>query len=395
LDNTYHLHSILDVTIEKIVPRGFGLAFAEGLTVFVALAVAGDKLRVRVDQIKGKTAFAEIVEVLDPSPNRIKPPCRYFGECGGCDFQQMTYTEQLNAKLAMIRDCLHRIAKVEFEGEIRVIPSPAEFGYRSRAQWHLEPETRRIGYYKRNSRDLVDIESCPILAPELNEELKRLHGELPWEKIWENRGQIDAAHGDRGEVSTYSLSLENAAKEIDFTAAGETFHYSADVFFQGNQTLIPDLLEIALGGAEGETALDLYSGVGLFSLPMARKFKNVIGVEDNAASVKFAKRNAYLAGLSNIDFKTESVRKYLYNTDLTKLDFALLDPPRAGTEKETIQNLIKIGPPQVSYVACEPSILARDLKRFDESGYRIDSITAIDLFPQTHHVETVARLSKH
>jgi len=382
------------VTIEKIVPRGFGLAFVEGLTVFVALAVAGDKLRVRIDQIKGKTAFAEIVEVLEPSANRITPPCQYFGSCGGCDFQQMSYAEQLNSKVAMIRDCLQRIAKVDLDAEIKVIPSPAEFGYRSRAQWHIEPETKRIGYYKRNSRDLVDIENCPILAPELNKELKRLRGELPWEKIRENRSQIDAARGGGGQVSTYSQSLDEAAKEVTFTAAGETFHYSADVFFQGNQSLIPDLLETALSGAKGEKALDLYSGVGLFSLPMARKFKNVVAVEDNMASVKFAKKNAYAARLSNIEFKTESVRKFLYHTDLKSVEFVLLDPPRAGTEKDTIQNLIKIGPPQISYVACEPSVLARDLKRFDESGYRIDSITAIDLFPQTHHVETIARLSK-
>lgn len=383
----------MEVDIERIVPRGYGLGHADGLTVFVALAAAGDRVNAVVTEVKGTVAFAEIVEVVKRSPNRIDPPCIYFGECGGCDFQQMTYAEQLNSKVAIIRDCLRRIAKVEFDDEIKVIRSSNEFGYRSRAQWHLNADTREIGYYKRNSRDLVAIESCPKLVPELNAELKRLNEDLAWENVWANNAFVDAARGDNGEVSLHSPGLIEP-DEISFTALGEKFHYSAEVFFQGSQSLVPALLETALGDATGSNALDLYCGVGLFSLPLARSFETVIGVEENPSSVKFAKKNAYANGIKNLHFRTESVRRFLAESKPGKVDFVLLDPPRAGTEKDTIHNLIELGAANISYVACEPSVLARDLKRFDESGYKIDSLTAIDLFPQTHHIETVARLSK-
>src|SRR5687768_14896241 len=127
---------LVEVEIVKIVPRGFGLAFVPGLTIFVALAVAGDKVVVRLTELKGKTAFAEIESIIEPSPERITPPCPYVGRCGGCDFQQMTYAAQLEAKVGIIRDNLHRIAKLDYEGEIPVIASPHEFQYRLRAQWH-------------------------------------------------------------------------------------------------------------------------------------------------------------------------------------------------------------------------------------------------------------------
>ena len=134
---TYASGDLLDLKIEKIVPRGFGLAFAEGLTVFVPLAVAGDSVRVKIDQIKKRTAFADIVEVLEPSPNRIKAPCPHFGVCGGCDFQQMNYESQLQAKIDIIRDCLKRIGKIELEN-LGIEPSPQQFKYRSRARWHAD-----------------------------------------------------------------------------------------------------------------------------------------------------------------------------------------------------------------------------------------------------------------
>ncbi|HBE81923.1 MAG TPA: class I SAM-dependent RNA methyltransferase, partial [Blastocatellia bacterium] len=174
----------------------------------------------------------------------------------------------------------------------------------------------------------------------------------------------------------------------------ERYNFSARSFFQGNRYLIDTLVEIAIGDSKGEIALDLYSGVGLFSLPLARRFKSVIGVEDNEAAVEMANRNAEAANAANLDFYAASVRDYLASGEAPKPDFVLLDPPRAGTEKETIQNLIDLDPERVSYVACEPSILARDLRRFVDRGYRIAKITAIDLFPQTHHVETVAHLSR-
>ena len=214
-------NNILEVSIERIVPRGYGIAHADGLTIFVALAAPGDRVKIEIIETKGLVAFAEIVEVIEPGPNRITPPCEYFGTCGGCDFQQMSYAEQLASKVEIIRDCLRRIAKIDYTDEIAVIASPKEFEYRSRAQWHLDPNTRGIGYYRRNSRSLVAIDQCPKLVPELNQELHRLRENLPWENVWSEKAYIEAAAGDDG-VSVNSPRLIEP-QEISFSAAGEGF----------------------------------------------------------------------------------------------------------------------------------------------------------------------------
>jgi 23S rRNA (uracil1939-C5)-methyltransferase len=388
----YQVNDILEVEIVKIVPRGLGLAFVEGLTVFVALAVPGDRLKVRLHEIKGKTGFAEIEEIIKPGPARIQPPCPYVGTCGGCDFQQMNYAAQLEAKVGIIRDNLHRIGKIEYEKEIAVVPSPNEFGYRLRAQWHIDGNAREIGYYARNSRKLIAIEHCPILVPELDAELNRVRAEIDWSKFWPEKGAIDAACGSNGRVSTFSPEIDLDNKEIAIDAAGETYTFSAEAFFQGNKFLIETLIATAIGDASGENALDLYSGVGLFTLPLARRFKRVTAVEDHPLAVEFARKNIANAGIENVELVTKPVGKYLAEQSAYYIDFALLDPPRFGTEKKTVLDLIRLRPRIVSYVSCDPSVLARDLRRFLDSGYEIGSITAIDLFPQTHHVETVVRM---
>src|SRR5689334_22523349 len=229
----YKIGDLIEVEIKKIVPGGFGLAFAENLTVFVVLAVTGDKLQVRLNEIKGKTAFAEIEKIIEPAPQRIQPPCPYVGRCGGCDFQQMTYDAQLEAKIGIIRDNLHRIGKIEYENEIAIIPSPKEFGYRLRAQWHIDGKHHEIGYYQRDSRNLVSIEHCPILVPELDAELQKLRSEFDWTSFWPEKGAIDAACGDESKLSVYSADSDLGDVEITFSAAGEKYTFAAHAFFQG------------------------------------------------------------------------------------------------------------------------------------------------------------------
>ena len=392
MNSEYKIGDRLEVTIQKIVPQGLGLAFAENLTVFVPLSAAGDKLSVKIFQLKGKTAFAEIESVIEPSPVRIEAPCPYFGKCGGCDFQQMNYDAQLSAKLDMIRDSLKRIGKIDYENEIAMIASPKPFEYRSRAQWHLETRQKKIGYFKRNSHDIIDIEHCPILDPALDNTLKDLRNTLNWDGFWANRAEIEAACGSEGSVSLYSPEIMEPTDDISFESGDNKYFYSAQSFFQGNQSLIPQLLETALSGAGGNRALDLYCGVGLFTVPLAKSFEQVIGVEGNERAVEFAKRNAANARIENANFAAEGVAEFLAGHELEGTDFVLLDPPRTGTEKDVIDRIVKLHPQHVSYVACDPSMLARDLRRLLDGGYAIESITALDLFPQTHHVETVVRL---
>ncbi len=383
----------LVVKIEKIVPNGFGLAFADNLTIFVSLAAAGDQARVRVNQIKGKTAFAEIVEIITPSKERIEPPCDFFGRCGGCDFQQMDYEAQLAAKIGIIKDCLTRIGKINFAGEIEIIPSPKQFGYRARAQWHVDTRRRRIGYFRRNSHDVIDVETCPILTNELQATLTDLRGEIEWESFWSEKVEIEAANAG-SEVSVYSSEIVEPTEEISFASGENRYFYDAQSFFQGNPSLIEALVETALQNASGAAALDLYCGVGLFTLPLARSFAKVYGIESNEKAIESARKNIDHARLENAEFFAEAVGEWLGENveKLAGIDFVLLDPPRAGTEKETIESLLRLKPPQISYVSCEPATLARDLRILCENAYEIESITALDLFPQTHHIETVVRL---
>jgi tRNA/tmRNA/rRNA uracil-C5-methylase (TrmA/RlmC/RlmD family) len=390
---SYKTGDELEIKIERIVPRGLGIGFGKKLTVFVPLAVAGDVVRVSLNQVKGKIAFADIVEVLSPSPARIAPPCPYFGACGGCDFQQMSYQTQLEAKAGIVRDSLHRIGKIDYDKEIEIIGSPRPFEYRSRAQWHIDTVAKRIGYFKRGSHEVIDVGHCPILVPELENTLRELRDTIEWDSFWDEGLAIEAAGGDGGKVSVYGSELIEPTDEISFTAAGEKYFYSARSFFQGNQFLVEKLIETAVGDAQGEKALDLYCGVGLFTLPLARRFREVVGVEGNEEALVFAEKNAAHAGLENISYVREGVDKFVAEGRAGGFGLVLLDPPRAGAGMETIQRLARIKPKNISYVSCDPSILARDLRIFLDAGYEITSLTALDLFPQTHHVETVARLA--
>jgi tRNA/tmRNA/rRNA uracil-C5-methylase (TrmA/RlmC/RlmD family) len=380
-----------EVTIEKIIPGGYGLAFAENLTIFVSLAAPGDKVRVRIREKKGKVAFAEIIEIIEPSDKRAKPLCPYFGTCGGCDFQHLSYEAQLEAKAAIVKDCLTRLGKINYEKDISIIGSPKDYRYRSRAQWHLDPIRQKMGYFKRHSHSIVDTEICPILLPKLEETLEDFRANLNWKEFYSELPEIETATaGDA--VSIYSAELIERTEDIVFQAvSGEKYFYNAESFFQGNPFLIDSLVNIAIENAEGKIALDLFCGVGLFSLPLARKFEKVYGVEANPKAIHYARRNAEYARLSNVEFFVESVGEWLAENDSANPEFVLLDPPRAGAEKETIESLLRIKPKEISYVSCDPATLARDLRKLTES-YSIENIVALDLFPQTHHVETVARL---
>ncbi len=397
LDNSsntnYKTGDRLEVRVEKIVPKGFGLAFAEGLTVFVPLSAPGDKVRVRLDEVKGRTAFAEIEAIVEPSPERTAPPCKYFGTCGGCDFQQFPYERQLSAKVEIIQDSLRRIGKIEMS-DIPIIASPKHLDYRTRALWRVDTAARKMGYFKRNSHDVVDVDHCPVLDPALDATLQRFRAEMNDGQFWSDKAVVEAAVGADGAVSVYSADLPEAVVDVTVDAGGERFTFDARTFFQANLSLVDELVRLATEGARGRHALDLYCGVGLFALPLARTFERVTGVESSERAIEYAKINSKNAGLANLEFHAEAVGKFLYEHDVGGVDFVLLDPPRAGTEKYVIQNLIKLSPREVSYVACDPSILARDLRRLVDGGYTINSIVALDLFPQTHHVETVARLTR-
>jgi 23S rRNA (uracil1939-C5)-methyltransferase len=368
-----------------------GLAHAGDKTVFVSLAAPGDRLRVKVEREQGNVLFASIEEIITPSPMRIEPPCPYFGRCGGCDFQQLTYEAQLAAKSEMIRDCLHRIARLENVPDIVVTPSPNDWRYRMRATWQIDRDQRTIGYYERGSRRVCDVVDCAVLRPELQAKLADVRG-TGWEQFPPDLKHLDVVAGDNG-VSFAPAFAAFETTELNLTVRGEVYRYNAKAFFQINPSLLGPLIEFALADAAGETAIDLYSGVGLFTLPLSRAFRRVMAVESNPTAARYARWNLRDAGFDNTKVFTANVAGWLSDVPMREVDFILLDPPRVGAESAVIQGILRLHPPRISYVSCDPATLARDLRKLFAGRYRIESIKAFDLFPQTHHVETVVRLA--
>ena len=369
-----------------------GLAHAGGKTVFVSLAAPGDRLRVRIEREQGNVLFASIEEIIAPSPLRIEPPCPYFGRCGGCDFQQLPYEAQLAAKAEIIRDCLHRIARLENVPDLVVTPSPDNWRYRMRATWQIDREQRAIGYYERGSRRVCDVVDCAVLRPEMQEKLEEVRA-TEWNQFPPDLKHLDVVEGENG--VSFAPSFDGfQTSELSLTVRGEVYRYNADTFFQINPSLLGPLIDFALADVSGESVLDLYCGVGLFTLPLARRFKRVVGVEANPAAARFARRNLQQAGLANARVITATVTDWFRSDRVGPVDFVLLDPPRAGAESAVIKGILDVRPTAISYVSCDPATLARDLKKLVGSGYVVHSISGFDLFPQTHHVETVVHLRR-
>ena len=395
----------MEVTIERILPGGLGLAHADGKTIMVALAAPGDRLRVRVDRVKGNVSFAQIEEILSPSPQRAEPPCPYFGRCGGCDFQQMTYQAQLDAKVEIVRDCLRRLARIENLPEFQIIAAPSPWHYRSRAQWQYDSVRQGLGYFESGSRNVCDVAECAVLAPELQQTLESLRSRMQEGLLPESVRDFRAVVGD--DVISLAPPLDGKLAHITRAFHGETYHLNAESFFQANDGLLPDLIDAAIGEVSGETALDLYCGAGLFTLPLARRFKQVVGVESDSVAASFARDNLANARLTNaevvksdIGIWFEAVRRgdsrklseFSATVLQNQVDFILLDPPRTGAQSRVISGVLGLKPQRISYVSCDPATLARDLKKLVAGGYTLTSVRVFDMFPQTHHVETVVQL---
>ena len=387
------------VTIEKLVYGGDGLAHIGTRAVFVSFAAPGDQLLVRITTVARNYARAVIEEILDPSPARRDPPCVHFGNCGGCQFQHLQYPAQLAAKATFLRESLHRIGRIEWEPDIEVIASD-EFGYRSRAEIKVgsdESGKTRIGFFRAGSHEICDIESCPILLPAANRELTRLHTQRSL--IPADATRVFVTAGDEGVIVTPADgsgarnaevdALGTARQEID----GITYSFGIRSFFQSNRRLIGLLIQNAIGDAQGKTAVDLYAGVGLFSLQLSKRFERVFAIEGNRCAATHGMDNLRTNGLNNVRYEAISVEAWLkYKSADVNPDFVLLDPPRAGAGNQVVERLASLAPKRISYVSCDPTTLARDLRQFIDRGYELESIIGLDMFPQTFHLEAVAQL---
>ena len=391
--------------IEKLVYGGEGLSRVDGEVVFTPFVLPGETVEAERTGSRKKAQRARLVNVAEPSPARVSPLCPYFGHCGGCQYQHAGYEAQLELKRGILAETLRRVGKIEFD-EARIETVAGEpFGYRNRVQFHFE--RGRMGYRELNSHKLVPIEKCPISSPKINEAIVRLN-KMVRDRRWptfvssleiftdERHVQWNVLESDKpvakhffewlaDEVpGTVLGALEYAVNEDEFTVSGQAF-------FQVNRFLAPRLAELAIGDAKGEAAWDLYAGVGLFSLPLSRRFARVTAVEAGRAASADLKTNAH-RGRLKIDVQQRQTEAFLAEAK-TAPDFVLADPPRSGLDKAAVARLLELRPKTIAMVACDPATLARDLAAFG-AGYRIERVQMVDLFPQTFHIETIVHLCR-
>ncbi|HEV2529608.1 MAG TPA: TRAM domain-containing protein [Thermomicrobiales bacterium] len=401
---------LIDTTIERIVPGGDGIAHGGGLTIFVPLTAPGDEVRVEIDRRRGQVAWGKVTQLTTPGAHRSEPPCKFFGVCGGCDLQQLDYAGQLTAKVDIVRDCLTRIGRLEAPEDLVVVPSPDPLGYRHVAEWAIDSRNRRIGYRIRGTHDVLDVDHCPILTGQLNGVLADLRERQAMGLIPPGIDEIRGLAGDDGPGISPALGSQNAP-ELSIRVGDDTFHYDASVFFQANGLLLEELInealwqadpvkhkdpEAPLSGDGKGFVIDLYAGVGLFSVPLARRYRRVVAVEGFGGATRWTRRNLRDAGLSHAKVETERVESWLARRGpaLVGASLVVLDPPRTGVTPEAVEGILAMEPRRISYVSCDPATQTRDLKALVAGGYRLERVVALDMFPQTHHVEVVAHLVK-
>jgi len=387
--------------VEKLVYGGDGLGRLDGRVVFAPFVLPGEMIRAHAEQEKPGLVRARMLEVLEASPERVAAPCPVFGRCGGCHYQHAPYEFQLSAKRSILVEELRRLGKVEPPPEIAII-SGEPFGYRNRVQ--LAVEQANIGYHEARSHKLCAVNACPVSSPKINEAiavLTRMSHDRRWPRFMhaleiftdETNIQINVLETDRPVARRF---FDWCGAELGGVVEGALdyegrFRVSSNSFFQTNRFLIDRLVETALGDASGDTAADLYAGVGLLSLPLSRAFREVTAVESGAGAVRDLQFNAERAGVQNLTAKSQTAEEYLAGLEKAP-DFLVVDPPRSGLGKAVVKRLGELKPRQLVIVACDPATLSRDLAGLVAAGYRIERMTLVDLFPQTYHLETVVGL---
>ncbi len=376
----------IEVEIEKLVAGGDGIARYRGVPLFVPRSAPGDRARVRVVERHSHYGRAEIVELLSPGEGRREPPCPFFARCGGCDLQHLEDDLQFELKVAAARETLTRLGRLRLPERQRLVRGAA-WGYRLRTQLQVAPgvDASAVGYFARGSRDLVAVDRCPVLVPELEAVLPRLPSWLAGATV----RRLDLAAGDGG-IGAAPLAGDLPHGELEVAVGETTYVFDARTFFQGHRDLLGELVGAVVGEAEGERAVDLYAGVGLFSVPLARRFGAVEAVEGDRIAARFCRKNARLNRVPNLEVTAQAVESRAASLP-AGVDLMVADPPRAGLPLGVRGALLVKRPRRLVYVSCHAAALARDLAAI-ERLYELEELVFVDLFPQTAHLETVARL---
>jgi 23S rRNA (uracil1939-C5)-methyltransferase len=442
----------LELVVDDLAFGGEGVGRVEGYVVFVRGGLPGDRLRVTVTEARARYGRGALEAVLTPSPDRVEAPCPYFGRCGGCRLQHLAYPAQLAFKEKQVRDCLTRLGGLP-PFELRaILPAPEAYGYRNKMEFTVAGPPPTVGLHAAERYDVVlDIERCLLQSETMNvllDEFRRQvrardlpvwdpqseRGLLRFVTVREGRHTGEAmvnvvaaapdvqavmpiAEALRARVPATASVLLNVndkkasvaigteehlllgRDQITESLDGVSFQISANSFFQTNTAQAERLFAIvaeacALRGHE--TLLDLYSGTGAISLLLARHVAHVYGIELSTAAVADAVRNARANAIDNCTFLPGEVRHVLpaLMRDGVRAEVVVADPPRAGFHPKALTALAALTPERIVYVSCNPATLARDVGDLARQGYRLDWVQPVDMFPQTPHIEAVARLSR-
>jgi 23S rRNA (uracil1939-C5)-methyltransferase len=394
-----------EVRIEKLVYGGEGLARVDGQVLLAPFVLPGELVSLHTQQVKTGLLRGSHLTILEPAPGRVIPRCEYFGACGGCHYQHAGYAYQLTQKQLILRETLQRLAGVDYQGESNVVSGP-DWEYRNRIQLHFTDG--HAGFHRAGSHELCAIDHCPISSPKLNEVI----GKLAWavkQPQWpsflrslevftnENDVQLNIVDSIRPVAARFfnwcATFLSGVAENaIQYQAFGRYFRISRGSFFQVNRFLIDQLVSEVLGDTHGRSAIDLYAGVGLFSLPLAERFDEVHAVERGGTAYRDLEANAATSG-STLQTRKGSAEEFLAGLELAP-NLVIADPPRAGLGNHVTAELLRVRPQSLKIVSCDVATLARDVKKLLEA-YAIERLTLVDLFPQTYHFEVVVHLVKN
>lgn len=366
---------VITISPEKLVAGGEALARIDGFPVFATGIFPGDVARVRLHEVKKGYAKGELVELLTQSPWRRAAPCPVADDCGGCDWTELRLDRQLEAKKAILVESLRRIGKIDPATlpEIRVHASP--LNYRLRSRFHTDGE--KTGFFAFRSNRVVPLPpECEVVGPATAEEvgLSRL---APGEQeVWELEGELTAGEDE----------------EMSIHAGGYAWQLSTRSFFQVNRHLLSTMLRLVEGHAarvkQRREAVDLYAGVGFFTLPLARLFDRVVAIEGSEESAQWARRNSP----PNVEVIEAAVEQAVEK--LERPDFVFIDPPRAGTRPEVVSTIAERTQEMIAWLSCDPVTFSRDASRLIASGWRLSTLDLLDLFPNTHHVETLSSFER-
>ena len=422
------------VATEKLLYGGDALGRRDdGKAVFIPYAIPGDRLLVRTCEEKKNYIRAEILEILKPGDGRITPACPHFGKCGGCHWQQIEYSRQVEAKRRILEELFHHRFPETEQLTITMRPCPRPFGYRSRARVQLrnnyelritsQPRSQKaasshspnfklqktphailrtpnsnmaVGFFRGGSHFVEDIESCPLFRPRLNDALLELR-RIPFEQYktgGDDIQEIDIACSE--EEGTWAIAKDGEETLLRRKIGDFTYNTAAGTFFQANDFMVDALVSHVMNcvsSCSGK-ALDLFSGVGLFSLPLAHRFNTVSAIEYSRESHRLCVMNAAEAGIENLETVGADAAEWLNSQTPSSFDCIVLDPPRVGVGSDVMEQIDRLASAVIVYVSCDPQTLVRDLGRLDMDYWRIVSVAGFDMFPQTHHFETAVLLER-